>query len=138
MILKEKRLSIYNPITLGNKYKCWYCGEDGFTNADHFFPKSLGGRIKVRSCIRCNSEKADLTPSGWMDYLRSYIIRLQKNKIKSLDEFCKKEIPRTERMIIATQTLWKRVKWSVKSNYYFPVGTVISKMNTVKTYKRGK
>jgi len=112
----DRRLSIYKARTLGNRYKCWYCGEEGETTGDHFYPKSLGGRLKVRSCKKCNSEKDDLTPQEWINHLRLIRNHWKGNKIKSLQEQADAKIARIDRMINASLTLWLRVKHSVKHN----------------------
>jgi hypothetical protein len=121
-----RRLSVYRSRTLGNKYKCWYCGEEGETESDHFYPRSLGGMLKVCSCKKCNNEKADLTPLEWINYLRLVRNRWQRNKIKFLQGQAEAEIIKIDRMIRASLTLWLRVKHSVKHNYC-PVGTIITK-----------
>lgn len=121
-----RRLNIHQARSLGNREKCWYCGAEGPTTGDHFYPKSLGGRLKVRSCIPCNSDKADLTPLEWMNYLRIMRGRWQRNKATCLEGQAKYEIEKLDRMIRATLTLWLRVRHSVKSSYC-PVGTIVSK-----------
>lgn len=121
-----RRLNIHQPRTLGNPHKCWYCGTEGPTEGDHFYPKSLSGQLKVRSCIPCNREKADLTPLEWLNYLRLIRGRWQRNKVRSLEDQAKYEIEKLDRMITATLTLWLRVRHSVKSGYC-PVGTIVSK-----------
>ncbi len=120
-----RNLSVFDNRTLGNTEKCWYCGAEGHTNADHFYPKSLGGKLKVRSCKNCNCDKADLTPLEWMNYLRLKRGRWQRNKVKSLESQAKFEIKKLDRMIKASLTLWLRVKHSVKSSYC-PISTIIS------------
>ena len=45
--------------------KCYYCGNGGELNKDHYIPRALGGGGKdniVPSCLDCNSIKADLLP----------------------------------------------------------------------------
>lgn len=121
-----RKLNVHQRRTLGNPYRCWYCGLEGLTEGDHFYPKSLGGQLKVRSCIACNREKANLTPLEWMNYLRLIRGRWQRNKVKSLENQAKTEIIKIDRMIRATLTLWLRVRPSVKSNYC-PVGTIVTK-----------
>ena len=96
-----ERLSIYKPVNLGNFDKCWYCGETSITTADHFYPKSLGGRLKVRCCKDCNEIKKDLTPEEWIEFIKEQKLKFPK--------FVRKY----NRMIMATETLWERVKWSV-------------------------
>lgn len=121
-----RRLNIHQTRSLGNREKCWYCGSEGPTTGDHFYPKSLGGRLKVRSCISCNNQKADLTPLEWMNYLRLVRNRWSRNRVKFLEEQAKAEIIKIDRMIRATLTLWLRVRHSVKSSYC-SVSTIVSK-----------
>jgi hypothetical protein len=125
-----RRLNVFQARSLGNPYKCWYCGAEGHTNGDHFYPKSLGGRLKVRSCNACNNEKADLTPLEWINYLRLKRGRWQRNKVRSLEDQAKYEITKLDRMIRASLTLWIRVRHSVKSNYC-PVGTIVIKQRGI-------
>jgi Zn-finger protein len=103
----SKLLSIYDSIKLGGD-KCWYCATDLFPSTktkDHFWPKSLGGRLCVVSCANCNRMKGNFTPVGFVIYLKE----LKKNncdKAPFQDKF--------DRMIVATSSLWDRVKWSLK------------------------
>ncbi len=99
------QLSVYIGKKLGGD-RCWYCGVSipvgsYRRTADHFFPKSMNGRLKVVCCKNCNDEKKNLTPNG-------FIIHLEKIKKKQ-----PAHIEKLNRMINATQTLWDRVKWSV-------------------------
>jgi hypothetical protein len=121
-----RRLNIHQARNLGNREKCWYCGAEGPTTGDHFYPKSLGGRLKVRACTSCNNAKADLTPLEWMKYLRQTRNRWSRIKSKFLQEQADAEIAKINRMLRATFTLWIRVKHSVKSSYC-SVGTIVSK-----------
>lgn len=100
------QLSIYDSKKLGNN-KCWYCGCELYISTkttDHFFPKHMGGRLKVVCCKNCNQEKKGLTPNGFIEHLKKL-----KNKHPDYQPWQK----RFNRMINATQTLWERVKWSV-------------------------
>jgi len=100
------KLSIYDSKKLG-KNKCWYCKcELNQINktSDHFFPRYMGGRLKVVCCKNCNQEKKDLTPNGFIEHLKKL-----KNKYPDYQPWQK----RFDRMINATQTLWERVKWSI-------------------------
>ena len=118
-------MNVYQPRTLGNKIKCWYCGSNGPTEGDHFYPKSLGGRLKVRSCIKCNREKGDLTPLEWINYLNVLINRCRKHNggcdrgqfIKSLCPDNCMEYEKLLRMRYASLTLWKRLRYSVRNHY---------------------
>lgn len=83
--------TIYTPINLGNWDKCWYCGKSGHTTADHFYPKSKGGRLKVRCCKDCNDMKKNMTPLEFCEYLKC------------------SDLENKDRMITATITLWKRI-----------------------------
>lgn len=96
-------LSIIHSKKLGDN-RCWYCGEG--TNyrtktADHFYPKSKGGRLKVVCCRNCNTLKADLTPPEFIEHIEHL-------KIKHRNIYSAK----FNRMINATKTLWERVEWS--------------------------
>jgi len=103
----SNKLNVYEGRTLGNRLKCWYCGNDGFTNADHFWPKSMRGRLKVRSCSRCNKIKKNLTPNGFIDYLQSLKL---KSKSYYKHYYTDEQL---DRMIRATSTLWERVKHTI-------------------------
>lgn len=100
-------LSVYENKTLGDKH-CWYCGEwlfDKSKTKDHFFPKLLGGRLRVICCRNCNGMKGHLTPIAFIAYL---------HQIRALTPHKQNLHPKFDRMITATQTLWDRVKWSIK------------------------
>lgn len=89
--------NIYKPRTLGNKTKCWYCGKEGVTNKDHFFPKQFGGGLIVRSCFECNESKGGLTPRQWLWKLkREGVPLIRYNRIET-----------------ATISLWDKVKHSL-------------------------
>lgn len=65
--------NVYTSFTLGSD-KCWYCGEVLFpstSTADHFWPKSMRGRLKVSCCSNCNRMKGNLTSNGFIDLLKS-------------------------------------------------------------------
>lgn len=69
MIIDKKRLGIYN--LLGGK--CFYCGctldIDNF-HADHFMPKSAGGKCAgnlVPACPDCNAFKTNLSIEEFRD-----------------------------------------------------------------------
>ena len=94
-----KKLSIYDPKTLGSLETCYYCGiGDGIT-ADHFYPKSKGGRLKVRCCKSCNKRKRDMTPLEWIAHLK----KRGKAEIN-------------KRLIFVTESLWERVQCIEKIN----------------------
>jgi hypothetical protein len=130
-----EKLSIYSKVTIGKNYKCYYCHRKGYTNKDHFYPKSQGGKLKVRSCKECNSLKGDSTPIEWLKIINKKLAHcelLQKDKkgcnygyyIKSRcpDEDC----PIRQKLIDMQQAIMilnDRVAWS------FP-------KDTVKTYKK--
>ncbi len=104
--------------TLGSKNKCWYCGEEGRTTKDHFYPKCKGGRLMVYSCPRCNLEKSDMTPKQWIKYLDSLIYRCENgfancHRGKFIKTICPNEcseIGKLQRMKRASETLWDRIK----------------------------
>lgn len=106
-------LSVYEYKKLGRD-NCWYCGEfipvGSFRRtADHFWPKKLGGRLRVVCCSNCNSMKGCLTPIEFINYLNDrYAIHSKASKNNPF-------LPTITRMITATQTLWDRVKWSIKT-----------------------
>ncbi len=107
-----KQYSINDPVTLGGKVHCWYCHGYLYKNIstkDHFFPKSLGGRLSVRCCSECNSLKGDKTPLQFIAFLRN---------LKETNTFKENLLPHYDRMINATETLWNKVKWSVNPEYY--------------------
>jgi len=70
-------------ITKGNKFKCWYCGQDEKCTKDHFLPKSKGGRIIVYACRVCQGSKGDMIPLNWLQYIQSH---------KAISEEAKKRI----------------------------------------------
>lgn len=101
---KIERLSIYKSFrTIGGKY-CYYCGQELFQDinktADHFWPKSLGGYLKVKCCKKCNKLKDNMTPNQWIEYLKT-----KGSQYYTLDQI--------NRMIQATKSLWGKVKWSL-------------------------
>lgn len=105
-ILSMNGLSIYDNKTLGDRH-CWYCGEwlfEGIRTKDHFYPKRLGGKLKVRCCKNCNGIKSHMTPLRFIEYLQEL----------------KADHPAKEfgydRRINATQSLWDRVKWSLNDD----------------------
>lgn len=64
--------NIFKPKTLGNEYKCWYCGIEGFKmTKDHFYPRWLGGKLMVRCCHNCNGLKAGKTITQWIDWIET-------------------------------------------------------------------
>jgi len=100
------KLSVYEAKKLGGD-KCWYCGDDLFASTktvDHFWPKSMQGRLKVVCCANCNRMKGSLTPNGFIALINS-----MKNKHGKYQPWQK----RFERMVYATETLWERIKWSI-------------------------
>lgn len=61
---------IHKSKTIGNSGKCFYCGIEGFKmTKDHFFPKSMGGRLMVYSCHNCNGIKSSKTPIQWIHWI---------------------------------------------------------------------
>jgi len=83
--------------------KCWYCGVRLFPGtklSDHFWPKYLGGKLKISCCKNCNSLKGSLTPLGFIEILR----------FKQSKETDSNKCQLYSRMIIATQTLWELTK----------------------------
>ena len=101
-------LSVYESRTLGGKH-CWYCGEwlfHGIATADHFWPKSRKGRLKVRCCKNCNGMKGGMLPLYFIGFIQ---------RVKEETPYKQNLHPKFDRMITATQTLWDRVKWSIKT-----------------------
>jgi hypothetical protein len=97
---------VYDSILLGGD-KCWYCGDVLFPStktSDHFWPKSLRGRLKVVCCANCNRLKGHLTPNGFIDLIKSLKLKYPHYQFYQ---------QRFDRMIRATETLWNRVKWSI-------------------------
>lgn len=41
-----------------------------FPTRDHVVPKSLGGRITIICCVRCNNQKGDMMPDEWLDCIQ--------------------------------------------------------------------
>lgn len=116
-VIKE-RLTIYSSRTLGNLYKCYYCGRDGETTADHFHPRSKGGRLRVRACRQCQTEKADCTPAEWIAILRNFIKHCATNRQgckrgEFIRSFCDGEcgeLERRRRMLRASETLLAKLQ----------------------------
>jgi hypothetical protein len=100
-------LSIYDSKTLGNKTKCWYCGCEGDMTKDHFWPKSMGGLLKVYCCQKDNRAKGNKLPKEWIQFINSKLI-IEDNP---------DEIIRLRRMKRATSTLWNKVKDSIYQNF---------------------
>lgn len=90
--------SIRSGVKIGKIGTCWYCGDKGHTNKDHFWPKSKGGRLVVPSCLPCNSLKAAKTPLQWAEFVQ---LGINSNTI---------ERKRGERIINATISLWEKVE----------------------------
>ena len=105
------KYNVYDSIILGQDH-CWYCGDD-LTNSrfrktkDHFWPKVLGGRMKVVCCKNCNMEKKSMTPVGYITYLEGKLLAFKHNGMGML-------IKVYERKIRATKTLWDKCKNSIK------------------------
>ena len=99
-------LSVYTGKKLGGD-KCWYCGDELYRSTrtkDHFWPKCLGGRLLVVCCRNCNKMKKDYTPMGFVE-----LIKHTKKKHPDYQPYQK----RFDRMIVATTSLWDRVKHSI-------------------------
>lgn len=89
--------NIFENRTLGNIKKCWYCGQEGFKmTKDHYYPKSLGGRLMVRCCHNCNGIKAAKTPIQWIHWIEE------------------SEHPQKERMLTASVSLGKKSEYVYK------------------------
>jgi 5-methylcytosine-specific restriction endonuclease McrA len=58
--------------TKGNKFKCWYCGQDERCTKDHFYPKSHGGTLTVYACSVCQGSKGDMPPIVWLKYIKNH------------------------------------------------------------------
>ena len=110
-------LTIHTNRTLGNYNKCWYCGKSGETVSEHFYPKSKGGRLKVRSCEECDKEKGSKTPEGWIKYIEDQI-NICGGKVSPCyrGEFIRSrcelgciEYKKLKRMLRASKTLWERL-----------------------------
>lgn len=104
--MRDRQYNVYETKKLGGD-TCWYCGITlipQIRTMDHFWPKSMRGRIKVSCCLNCNRLKKNLTPNGFVDLLKEL-----KQKSPAKD-------PQTniyDRMIFATETLWVKVKHSI-------------------------
>ena len=64
----------------GSKNKCYYCGHEEICTADHFYPKSKGGRLKVYACGLCQRTKADLSPEQFVIYIKNHIAISDESK----------------------------------------------------------
>ena len=101
-------LSVFEHCSLGDD-KCWYCGiqlSNNTKSKDHFWPKSMGGRLKVACCKNCNGMKKNLTPKEFIRHLK-----YMKGKHPDHAPWQKK----FDRMIHSTMSLWNRVEWSMKA-----------------------
>lgn len=121
-IVIPRSLSVFVGGTRGNPDKCFYCGKVCRTTRDHFFPKSLGGRLTVRCCRECNGEKANMTPPEWIEYLKDQLHSCSMEKGCNRGTFIRSHCPdecsgrrKLERMIRASESLWQMVEWSVKN-----------------------
>ena len=65
----------------GNRFKCWYCGNEERCTKDHFYPKSKGGTVTVYACLICQYSKKDLHPLDWLDYIKSHVAISNESKI---------------------------------------------------------
>lgn len=77
----SKKLSVYDSWKFGDN-SCWYCGENlqpHTKTVDHFWPKSLKGRLKVACCSKCNSLKRNLTPNDFIKLVE----KLKNNNIEN-------------------------------------------------------
>ena len=103
-------INVFKYKKLGSESHCWYCGcylTHQNTSTDHFWPKHLGGRLRVSCCKACNKFKNDLTPT-------EFIFKLGLSKNVCPSEFLRVNIdynilPDFDRMINATQTLWNKI-----------------------------
>jgi hypothetical protein len=110
-------LSVYTPRRLGRRDRCFYCGRTGPTTADHFYPRSKGGRLCVRACAQCQREKGDATPLEWVRLLTNFIKACGTDRkgctrgefIRTYCEGDCTELARRKRMLRATLTLWERM-----------------------------
>jgi hypothetical protein len=57
----------------GNKWKCWYCGNEERCTKDHFYPKSKKGRTMVYACAVCQGSKKSLHPLEWLKYIQGHV-----------------------------------------------------------------
>ena len=69
-------------MTRGSKNKCYYCGQDERCTADHFYPKSKGGKLKVYACALCQRTKADLQPEQFIKYINNHVAISDESKIR--------------------------------------------------------
>lgn len=60
-------------MTRGSKNRCYYCGQEENCTADHFYPKSKGGKLKVYACGLCQRTKANMTPDEFVEYIRDHV-----------------------------------------------------------------
>jgi 5-methylcytosine-specific restriction endonuclease McrA len=82
-------------VTIGIENECFYCGKKCTTTLDHFYPKCLGGKLKVNCCLECNLEKGSRVPKAW--------IKHNLNKMQTMES--EHEIIKCEKIINATQSL---------------------------------
>jgi hypothetical protein len=69
----EKYLEVLEECRRNSKNKCYYCGQEEKCTADHFYPKSKGGRLKVYACKLCQRTKGDMTPEQFVTYINNHI-----------------------------------------------------------------
>lgn len=72
-INKDKTYSVFSKKKLGNDEECFYCDKYADTK-DHFYPKSLGGKLTVFCCKKCNQDKANLIPKHWLMYIQHELL----------------------------------------------------------------
>ena len=58
----------------GRPDKCWYCGQEEKCTVDHFYPKSIGGTVKVYACKICQAAKGDLMPDEFVAYMNQHTL----------------------------------------------------------------
>lgn len=78
-------MNVFKPKTYGNRNKCFYCGSKK-QSLDHFYPKSLGGKLKVPCCLECNRKKGCLIPEKWVDLMKTDLPKYSRkiNKVENL------------------------------------------------------
>lgn len=141
------KLSVFHSTILGKTTICYYCATKGVTNKDHFYPKSLKGKLQVRSCIECNHSKRNLTPRYWLIEINKKLdkcstgIRCQdtdfiKSRCDGYTDDC--NIRKKLLLIKASiERLLVKVEWSIPDEFIKPIKEVKKKqLNTVGTYKK--
>jgi len=64
----------------GRPDKCWYCGQEEKCTIDHFYPKSMGGTVKVYACKICQAAKGNLMPDKFIEYIEQHTLIKDEKK----------------------------------------------------------